>query len=151
MNEQKANLSNLTAENEKLITERSTLERQAEELSRDRDNLNWTLGVILKFNDFPVNEYCPDKKCQPCQKDWILFQEKCYLFKEYPWKAWKNSRKECQSKTADLVVIDSLQEQEFISNHTKFYHDEYHGYWLGLQETEDKDWVWVDGRNDTPR
>lgn len=64
MNKQKADISNLVAENQKLITERSVLERKTEELSRVNDSLNWTMGVILKFNTFPVNEYCPKKsKC----------------------------------------------------------------------------------------
>ncbi|KAK9514232.1 hypothetical protein VZT92_027712 [Zoarces viviparus] len=144
MKEQRANLSNLTAENELLIEERSIL-------SRVTDNLNWTLGMIMKFNTFPVNEYCPDKKCQPCLRDWILFQEKCYLFysKDPPWKTWKESQEYCQKAAADLVVVDNLHEQEFISNHIKYYYDNCHGYWLGLYKTEDNNWVWVDGRNDT--
>ncbi|GLD46575.1 C-type lectin domain family 4 member A-like isoform X1, partial [Lates japonicus] len=49
----KANLSNLTAENQQLLMERSILENKTEELSRVRDDLNWTLNVILKFNTFP--------------------------------------------------------------------------------------------------
>lgn len=40
--------------------------------------------------------------------------------------------------------------QEFINNHTKYYYDKYHGYWIGLNETN-KNWLWVDGRNDTLR
>ncbi|XP_018555383.1 C-type lectin domain family 4 member A isoform X1 [Lates calcarifer] len=149
----KTNLNNLTAENQQLLMERSILENKTEELSRVRDDLNWTLNVILKFNTFPVNEYCPEKKCQPCQKGWILFQEKCYLFyyKKSPWMTWKKSREYCQNTGADLVVIDNLQEQEFISNHTKYYYDKFHGYWMGLQQTADKNWFWVDGRNDTLR
>ncbi|XP_068591998.1 C-type lectin domain family 4 member A [Cebidichthys violaceus] len=142
MKEQRANLSNLTAENELLIEERSIL-------SRVTDDLNMTLGVIMKFNTFPVNEYCPDKKCQPCRRGWILFQEKCHLFYEgNDWKTWKGSQEYCRRAAADLVVIDNLHEQEFISNHTEFYQDKYHGYWLGLIETKDNYWVWVDGRND---
>lgn len=57
----KTNLNNLTAENQQLLMERSILENKTEELSRVRDDLNWTLNVILKFNTFPVNEYCPEK------------------------------------------------------------------------------------------
>ncbi|XP_031169069.1 C-type lectin domain family 4 member G-like isoform X3 [Sander lucioperca] len=152
INQQKANLSNLTAENQQLITNRSILERETKELRRVTDNLNWTLQVILTFNTFPVNDYCPNKKCQPCQTDWLLFQEKCYLFynKGSPWKTWQDSRTYCKNTAADLVVIDSLHEQEFISNHTEFYFDTFHGYWLGLYEKY-QNWVWVDGRNDTLR
>ncbi|CAK6958933.1 natural killer cells antigen CD94-like [Scomber scombrus] len=151
MNEQRANLSRKSAENQQLIMQMSILENNTEELRRDRDNLNWTLGVILNFNTFPVNERCPDKKCQPCLKDWIQFEENCYLFQDpnANWKTWQNSRGYCQDKNADLVVIDSLQEQEFISNHTKSYSGIYHGYWIGLQENDEHNWLWVDGRNDT--
>lgn len=39
--------------------------------------------------------------------------------------------------------------QEFISNHTKFYYDKAHGYWMGLQQNREEQWVWLDGRNDT--
>ncbi|XP_034731083.1 C-type lectin domain family 4 member A-like isoform X1 [Etheostoma cragini] len=151
INWQKANLSDLTAEKQQLITERSILERETAELRRVRDNLNWTLEVILTFDTFPVNDFCPNKKCQPCQTDWHLFQEKCYLFynADSPWKTWQESRTDCKTRAADLVVIDSLHEQEFISNHTKYYYDTYHGYWLGLYNIQHQNWVWLDGRNDT--
>ncbi|XP_022054848.2 struthiocalcin-1-like [Acanthochromis polyacanthus] len=144
MTKQKANLS-------ELMEGMRVLENKTAKLSRDRHDLNYTLGVILNFSSFPVTEYCPDKKCQPCRSDWILFQEKCYLFyEEDPWKTWEESRKYCRSKTADLVVINGLQEQEFISNHTNSYYDDSHGYWIGLYE-KNGTWVWVDGRNDTLR
>ncbi|XP_030248963.1 C-type lectin domain family 4 member G-like isoform X2 [Sparus aurata] len=151
MNQQTATLSNLTAENQQLMTERSVLERETEELSRTAGNLNWTLGVIMKYDKFPVSEFCPEKKCQPCRTDWILFEGKCYLFssEDLQWLTWNQSRKYCQGRAADLVVIDSLHEHEFISNHTKYYYDWAHGYWLGLYETVDKYWRWIDGHNDT--
>ncbi|KAM4736465.1 C-type lectin domain family 17, member A-like [Anableps anableps] len=144
--------SNLAKENGELLEERNMMKNQTTELSQERDDLNRTLGFILKFDNFPVKDFCPDKKCQPCQKGWIIFKEKCYLFYEEPrpWKTWEESRKFCQDKHADLVVIDDLQEQEFVSNHTKYYFDNYHGYWLGLQETNNT-WIWVDGHEDTLR
>ncbi|XP_076594103.1 C-type lectin domain family 4 member A-like isoform X2 [Chaetodon auriga] len=150
MNRQKADLSNLIAQNEKLIVDRSNLEKETKDL-------NWTLGVILTFNNFPVNEYCPKKTgpsvlldCNPCKKNWIAFQEKCYLFyKESSWRSWGASRKYCQDTSADLVVINSQQEQEFISNNIKSYFDKFHGFWLGLKEFGANNWVWVDGHNDT--
>ncbi|KAM7383038.1 hypothetical protein PAMP_002725 [Pampus punctatissimus] len=151
MNQQKANLSSLSAENQQLIMQRSILENETEELRRDKDSLNWTLGVILKYKTFPVNDYCPEKKCQPCQTGWILFQKKCYLFydKDPPWKSWESSKEYCQNKAAHLVVIDTLQEQVFINKHIKSYFSIYHGYWIGLHADDDKNWFWVDGRNDT--
>ncbi|KAM4736473.1 uncharacterized protein FYW61_006608 [Anableps anableps] len=145
-----ARISDLTTENGRLTEDRDRMQNQTKELSQERDNLNRTLEFILTFDNFPVKDFCPDKKCQPCQKGWIIFKKKCYLFYEEPrpWKTWEESRKFCQDKHADLVVIDDLQEQEFVSNHTKYYFDNYHGYWLGLQETNNR-WIWVDGHEDT--
>ncbi|XP_008428921.2 killer cell lectin-like receptor subfamily F member 1 [Poecilia reticulata] len=142
MIKQQETISNVTTENERLIEERKVMENQNKEL-------NTTLGLILKFENIPAKDLCPNKECKPCQKDWILFQEKCYLFYDpHPWKSWTGSRTFCQDKHADLVVIDDLEEQEFVSNHTKYYYDKDHGYWMGLQQTNNN-WIWVDGRRDT--
>ncbi|XP_041844291.1 C-type lectin domain family 4 member M-like isoform X3 [Melanotaenia boesemani] len=143
---EKRRLENQT---EQLMMEKRRLENQTEQLSRDRDDLNWTLGVILTFNSFPVNEFCPNKTCQSCRTGWIQYQKKCYLFYEdSPWKTWSDSRQYCKNKNADLVVIDDLQEQQFIGQNTKYYFDQHHGYWMGLQNNGTT-WVWIDGHKDT--
>lgn len=50
--------------------------------------------------------------CKPCKDGWLLFQSKCYLFHEpYYGKNWEESRKECKGMNADLVVIESQEEQ----------------------------------------
>ncbi|XP_061573961.1 C-type lectin domain family 4 member G-like [Cololabis saira] len=87
-------------------------------------------------------------ECQPCVRGWTLYQNKCYLFVRWRMKTWYESREFCKNRAADLVVIDDLQEQEFISRHIEFYHSEYHGYWLGLRRKDDN-WTWIDGRKDT--
>uniref|UniRef100_A0A8C7XEN2 C-type lectin domain-containing protein n=1 Tax=Oryzias sinensis TaxID=183150 RepID=A0A8C7XEN2_9TELE len=88
--------------------------------------------------------------CQTCPKDWIQFQESCYFFNHFisPWKTWYESRQLCQSNKSDLVVISSLEEQTFIYNTIKYYHDIWHGYWIGLQKVNNN-WIWVDGSPDT--
>lgn len=64
MSHQEKFISDLTAEREKLTDVKIILKRNVEKLSRVVDNVNWTLGVILKFDNFPVNQYCPNKsKC----------------------------------------------------------------------------------------
>uniref|UniRef100_A0A3Q2R0Y1 Dromaiocalcin-1-like n=1 Tax=Fundulus heteroclitus TaxID=8078 RepID=A0A3Q2R0Y1_FUNHE len=114
-----------------------------------RDDLAWMLEVILKFDNFPVSEYFVGKKCHPCQKGWIEFHTKCYLFLEgLIYKTWEQSQQYCKNKAADLVTVDNLQEQEFLSNHSTYYYDDHHGYWLGLRKVNNI-WQWPDGRNDT--
>ncbi|XP_050931861.1 natural killer cells antigen CD94 isoform X1 [Lates calcarifer] len=147
----------LTAQNLQLQKERTDLEKQTEELTRERDRLNWTITAILGYDNFPVNTHCPKKGeeknvCKPCLDNWILFQSNCYLFMndKYNWKTWKKSREVCRQQNSDLVVIESQEEQEFVSNHTEDYNDANHGYWIGLNNNNVKEtWMWVDGSNIT--
>lgn len=61
----------LMAQNLLLWKEKTNFERQTEELTRQRDGLNWTMSVILEYEYFPVNTHCPqkgEKKAQFMQK-----------------------------------------------------------------------------------
>ncbi|XP_028281028.1 uncharacterized protein LOC114448325 [Parambassis ranga] len=152
MSKQEVTLSDQAAQHQQLTEQLKVLKNTTSRLIRDGDHLNWTLGVILTFSNFPVTKFCPDRKCRPCQDGWLLFQEKCYLFYDEgaPWKTWEASRRFCQNTAADLVVVDGLKEQEFLRNHSKWYYDNDHGFWLGLQKTHGTGtWTWIDGRNDT--
>ncbi|XP_014882491.1 C-type lectin domain family 2 member L-like isoform X2 [Poecilia latipinna] len=139
-----------TRETEEATRETEEATREAEEATREAEELKLTLGFIQKFDIFPINDFCPAKGCKPCLHDWIFFQKKCYLFYDEPapWKTWEQSRRFCQDRRADLVVIDDLEEQEFVSKHVKSYFDIQWGYWLGLQQTNNT-WTWVDGHVDT--
>lgn len=61
MSEQHSENLDLTAKNLQLWTEKSHLEKETAQLTRERDGLNWTVGVVLEYKDFPVNTYCPQK------------------------------------------------------------------------------------------
>lgn len=61
MKEQQANLDDLAAENERISVENRILMNQTKQLSRERDDLNRTLKVILTFDNFPVKDYCPGR------------------------------------------------------------------------------------------
>ncbi|XP_047216694.1 C-type lectin domain family 10 member A-like isoform X2 [Girardinichthys multiradiatus] len=140
----------LSEQNKQLMEKTRILENQTAEMRKERDNLNWTLEVILTFENFPVKDFCPQRKCKPCLDGWIMLKKSCYLFnyESSPWKTWEQSRQYCRTKGADLVVIDSLEEQKFVSNRSSYYYDTCHGYWLGLREVN-SNWTWVDGRIDT--
>ncbi|XP_028984013.1 natural killer cells antigen CD94 [Betta splendens] len=130
--------------------ENISLQRQKEELTKQRDRLNWTFEAVLEHRQFPVHSYCPQNgACQPCLDQWIQFQSNCYLFSggtySSKWKTWEESQNECKTFTANLLVIDSQDEQEFISNHTRRYCDDKHGYWIGLRNTGR--WMWLNKWN----
>ncbi|XP_039907932.1 CD209 antigen-like protein E isoform X3 [Simochromis diagramma] len=77
-----------------------------------------------------MEEKCPDR--------WTRFGSSCY-FKSTEAKHWQESRRACQDKGADLVMINSREEQEFVS---KFGGES----WIGLERTSPKhEWKWMDG------
>uniref|UniRef100_A0A3B3US52 C-type lectin domain family 4 member A-like n=1 Tax=Poecilia latipinna TaxID=48699 RepID=A0A3B3US52_9TELE len=149
--EQRRQSGILTKQNRKLAAVSAALRRRTAELHRERNRLNWTLDVILEYNNFPAAERCPQKQCTPCPNGWAMFQSNCYLFTkdEYSnkWKTWQQSQEFCVRENAKLAVIDSQEEQEFINNKTKIYHDKKHGYWIGLKKDTEDMWTWSGGRN----
>uniref|UniRef100_A0A8C5BPI4 C-type lectin domain-containing protein n=1 Tax=Gadus morhua TaxID=8049 RepID=A0A8C5BPI4_GADMO len=71
-----------------------------------------------------------------CPIDWNKFGCKCYFS---VWGSWNKSRELCVSLGADLLVVDSKEEMDFISG--------YDGDpWLGAtDEASEGSWRWVDG------
>lgn len=61
ISEQSRQNTNLTEQNHQLWTEKTDLQRQTEELSREKDGLNWTIGFIMEHEIFPVKAFCPKK------------------------------------------------------------------------------------------
>jgi len=76
-----------------------------------------------------------------CPKGWEGFQNSCYLY-ENETKTWEAARRHCIDLKADLVNIQSGEENDFISN---FYSGAV--YWIGLRrnETNSDSFVWTDG------
>ncbi|XP_030596978.1 CD209 antigen-like protein E [Archocentrus centrarchus] len=79
-----------------------------------------------------------------CPGEWLKFGRSCY-FKSTERKTWPESRTDCQNKGADLVIINSREEQEFISELNMKEES-----WIGLKTTYkgksgEHEWEWVDG------
>ncbi|XP_047216323.1 C-type lectin domain family 7 member A-like [Girardinichthys multiradiatus] len=103
-----------------------------------------TLKYMLSFDTFPVNEYCPDQKCQLCPKGWMSFNKSCYLFSDDSDSkiSWEQSQRYCQNRIIKLFGIMNLQEQVFLINQqTTDY------YWLRQQNTDNM--ILGDGHNYT--
>uniref|UniRef100_A0A3Q1JHY8 C-type lectin domain-containing protein n=1 Tax=Anabas testudineus TaxID=64144 RepID=A0A3Q1JHY8_ANATE len=74
-----------------------------------------------------------------CPAGWTKFNCSCYfLFTETG--SWTEGRQDCRTRGADLVVIDSDEEQTFLSNLTDA------NVWIGLTDEEQENtWKWIDG------
>ncbi|XP_030198277.1 C-type lectin domain family 6 member A-like [Gadus morhua] len=76
---------------------------------------------------------------QDCPAGWDKFGCKCYNYSS-EWGTWSKIRESCVTRRADLVVVDSKEEMDFINR----------GYggniWLGATyEASEGSWRWVDG------
>ncbi|XP_014822582.1 PREDICTED: CD209 antigen-like protein A isoform X1 [Poecilia mexicana] len=74
------------------------------------------------------------------QKEWLYFRDSFYYMSSIK-KTWNESRKYCQQESADLVVINSREEQNFTTQYSRGRLT-----WIGLYELGGTEqWIWVDG------
>ncbi|VFV38526.1 c-type lectin domain family 2 [Lynx pardinus] len=78
-----------------------------------------------------THHFCPD--------DWIGFQKKCYYFSKEEGD-WNSSRHDCITRGADLTIIDTTKEMDFLKRY-KCTAD----HWIGLEITENQTLQWVNG------
>ncbi|XP_074551398.1 C-type lectin domain family 10 member A-like [Halichoeres trimaculatus] len=112
------------------------LSERLSSLTRQRDQLNVSLAETTKELQ-RLQRLLKEKKT--CPPGWKMFGGSCYLFSTQK-KSWEESRQDCRATGADLVVIESLEEQEFISKSAKA------DSWIGLSKRDHGGtWKWVDG------
>ncbi|XP_024154052.2 CD209 antigen-like protein C [Oryzias melastigma] len=113
----------------------SNLQKKVQEQKLLSEGINNTLLYELKqLKNKIERKLCPDL--------WVRFRTSCY-YKSIEKKTWTDSRRFCQDKEADLLVINSKEEQEFVSkmNPNK-------DFWIGLYaegSSYKSEWKWVDG------
>ncbi|KAJ8372506.1 hypothetical protein AAFF_G00282130 [Aldrovandia affinis] len=106
-------------------------------------SMRYVEELVAKFPF--LDQYCPlrsqKRVCRPCPEGWKQRNSTCYYFSTKG-KSWNASRSACLKQGADLVIIESEEEQDFISKHTGGlgFH------WIGLSDSETEGtWLWVDG------
>ncbi|KAK5900114.1 hypothetical protein CesoFtcFv8_009520 [Champsocephalus esox] len=73
-----------------------------------------------------------------CPEGWLMFGSSCYFFSTQR-RSWDDGRRDCEERGADLVIIDSRQEQAFLTGFSP-------AAWVGMTDRErEGTWVWVDG------
>ncbi|XP_064782794.1 CD209 antigen-like protein A [Oncorhynchus masou masou] len=75
---------------------------------------------------------------QHCQEGWRYSDSSLYFLSTEK-KTWEESRQDCLERGADLVIINSREEQTFVFNlHLRA--------WIGLKDSvTEGTWKWVDG------
>ncbi|XP_031670394.1 CD209 antigen-like protein E [Oncorhynchus kisutch] len=103
-------------------------------LTAERDQLQTSYNNLTKERD--QLQTC--NKYGTCPQDWIRSCCSCYYISPNE-KTWDDSRKDCQARGANLVIINSREEQAFIKSFNK-------RAWFGLTDIEvEGTWRWVDG------
>ncbi|CAM4701528.1 unnamed protein product [Leuciscus chuanchicus] len=138
------------AANLQLLADKEVLEQERARLVTQGQQMNNTLDFIIHKSSFSGDKYCQftgnGVRCTSCPQNWIQNGSSCYYFhKGNLWDTWAESQKNCEKYGAQLAIIDSVGEQEFINQHTESYYDKYHGYWIGLSEKMGNIWVWTNG------
>ncbi|XP_021428954.2 C-type lectin domain family 4 member F isoform X1 [Oncorhynchus mykiss] len=112
----------MTKERDQLQTSYNTMTKERDQLQTERDFLNWRLTNL----------------------SWQKFESSWYFLSTES-KTWKESRKDCLKRGADLVIINSDKEQTFLFNLKK-------RVWIGLTDSvKEGTWKWVDGTPLTTR
>ncbi|XP_067370289.1 CD209 antigen-like protein C isoform X2 [Channa argus] len=83
-----------------------------------------------------------------CPEGWKTFGSSCY-FKSTEKKSWSDSRKDCVKRESDLVIFNSKEEQDFVTELNQ-HEDFWIGLWNQWSDTERKyQWEWLDGSQPT--
>ncbi|XP_022381412.1 CD209 antigen isoform X3 [Enhydra lutris kenyoni] len=79
--------------------------------------------------------------CRPCPWKWELFQGTCYFFSQTQ-NIWKDAISACQNLRAQLVIINSTEEQKFLKSWNMKNNQRT---WLGLSDHHNEgSWKWLD-------
>uniref|UniRef100_A0A8C7NVQ9 C-type lectin domain-containing protein n=1 Tax=Oncorhynchus mykiss TaxID=8022 RepID=A0A8C7NVQ9_ONCMY len=127
----------------KYSEERDQLQTSYNNLTKERDQLRMSYNNLTKERDqlqterdFLSRRFTNLK--QTCPEGWQKFESSWY-FLSTETKTWKESRQDCLKRGADLVIINSDMEQEFLFKLKK-------RVWIGLTDSvSEGTWKWVDG------
>ncbi|KAM7406934.1 hypothetical protein PAMA_002911 [Pampus argenteus] len=124
-------------------TDRDSVHGLSEELSalkanltEERNLLNASLTEMSKKLQRLQSLSAQNKTCPT---GWRMFSSTCY-FISITSDSWEKGRQDCRDRGGDLVVIDSSEEQEFLSKIAN------QNTWIGLSDREKEGtWKWTDG------
>ncbi|CAL8338563.1 unnamed protein product [Arctogadus glacialis] len=97
----------VSMEGEKLVQRLKNVTEQHKTVSMEVEQLLQRLKNVTEQRDSLLCK-------QECPGGWDKFGCKCYQVTRV-WGSWNKHRKRCVSKGADLVVVDSKEEMDFIS------------------------------------
>ncbi|XP_053290874.1 uncharacterized protein LOC128451126 [Pleuronectes platessa] len=132
------NYAQLQVTTEQLTAANKDYRRHVETLRLEKTSLQFNLSAL-------------EGTCGRCLPSWTFRNSSCYYFSclqsTTAKKNWHDSREDCISRGADLVVIDNQKEQEYVTNCIRSYYGQggwVRGSWIGLTDiVTEGTWIWI--------
>ncbi|KAL7841220.1 hypothetical protein SRHO_G00249110 [Serrasalmus rhombeus] len=129
----------LQASNTNLAKERDQLQTSYTNLAKERDQLQTSYTNLATERD-TLQRKLSELDGNINKAGWMYFSSSIYYMSTEK-KCWSESRQDCKNKGADLVIINSREEQEFVEMIRKGQEA-----WIGLSDmNKENGWKWVDG------
>ncbi|XP_062861776.1 C-type lectin domain family 4 member M-like [Trichomycterus rosablanca] len=147
------NYNSLTKEKDQLQTSYNSLTKEKDQLqtsynslTKEKDQLQTSYNSLTKEKDQIQSERDGLKKKLSelerdiCQSGWVTFRSSLYYISTDK-KKWSDSREDCRRRGANLAIINTKEEQDFVKSLN--YNKEV---WIGLNDMDEEGkWKWVDG------
>ncbi|XP_048012653.1 CD209 antigen-like protein C [Megalobrama amblycephala] len=135
-------ITNIAGDKDQLLTKNTNLTEERGQLLTNITNLTEERDVLSSNNSDLIkqrNQLNQEKNELLKMDGWVYYQYSFYFISS-EWKSWTESRRYCTDRGADLIIINSKAEQDFIK---KMFCSQV---WIGLTDSEvEGRWKWVDG------
>ncbi|XP_066541654.1 C-type lectin domain family 4 member F-like [Hoplias malabaricus] len=126
----------LQTSNTNLMMKRDQLQTSNTNLMKERDQLQTSNTNLMKERDQLKSSVFTNLERQ----SWVFFDTSAYYIST-DMKTWNESRDDCEDNGGDLVIINSKEEQEYLTRKVGSKQP-----WIGLTDSESENqWKWVDG------
>ncbi|XP_043370312.1 C-type lectin domain family 4 member D-like isoform X3 [Dermochelys coriacea] len=111
----------------------------------EQEKLSWLLRYLKEKTCVSEGQAGKGRVWTCCPLGWEPFQASCYYFSKDIMN-WDDSERNCTGMGSHLVVINTVTEQDFISNYVKrtVIGIQVENYYIGLAQQKKGQWRWVD-------
>ncbi|XP_042357355.1 CD209 antigen-like protein B [Plectropomus leopardus] len=137
---------------ERALKNHVQIKEKIEQLKTINDNYQKQTEALLTQKTILLSNMSAFENCGRCLSGWVPLNSSCYFFSysesSVVKKNWPDSRADCIHRGADLIVIDSQEEQIFVSHtieymktSSRFWEN---AFWLGFTDRNTEGtWRWI--------